>query len=171
MTSATLARKGIRHPQSRNSCSEVRVRHECKRRIGENHAGRPAGLRETGRESAALGVRPFGGEQDASAPFAPDAHPLNQATDRQEHRTPDTDGVVGGHEADPHGRNAHRHHRHDEQRLAADPVPVVAADCGANRPRGEPDEDGRERKQRADKWINSGKKFLWKDGRRRDAIE
>ena len=47
----------------------------------------------------------------------------------------------------------------------------MAEDCGANRSRGEPDEDGRERQQRADKWINGWKKLLWKDGRGSDTVE
>jgi hypothetical protein len=47
----------------------------------------------------------------------------------------------------------------------------VAEDCSANRARGEADEEGRERQQRADKWINGGKKFLRKNGRGSDAVE
>jgi pimeloyl-ACP methyl ester carboxylesterase len=47
----------------------------------------------------------------------------------------------------------------------------VAEDCGAHRSRGEADEDGRERQQYADKWINGWKKFLWKDSRGSDAVE
>ncbi len=134
------------------------------REVRQEQAARHAELRPR-RHQAALSVmaRPFHREQHRSAPFAADADALNHPQHGQDDRAPDADRVVGRHEGDEEGRDAHAQQRGDQRRLAADAIAVMAEDRGADRPSDEADEIGAECRERRRQRILVGKVELAED--------
>ena len=97
--------------------------------------------------------RPFHRQQDRTAPLPSDADALHEPQDRQNDSTPDPDALIGRHQTDQEGRDAHEQQRRDQRRFAADSVPVVAEDRRSHRPRDEADRVDRERFQGSDQRI------------------
>ena len=118
-----------------------------------------------GCDQAALSLmaRPLHRQQHRSAPLAADADALKHTQNRQDDRAPDSDRLVGRHERDEEGRDAHAQKRGDERRLAADAVPVMAEDRGADGTSDKTDEIGAERRERAGQRIFVGKVELAED--------
>ena len=89
-------------------------------------------------------TRPFHRQQYRTAPFPADADPLNHPQDRQEHRAPDADRLIGRDKGNQESRDAHAQKRGDQGRLAPDAVAVMAKDRGADWPADKADEVGAE---------------------------
>ena len=139
--------------------------------IGEHQSERRAHLRKAGDEAAALRRGPLSRHQHRAAPLAADGEPLQRAAERQQHGAPDADRVVGRHQPDGHGRDAHHHHRRDEQRLASDAIAEVAEQSGAERARDEADEKRGERQHRPRRRDRRWKEQPRKHQRRGGAVQ
>jgi hypothetical protein len=127
------------------------------RQVGEEQARRHTELRP-GRNEAAVcaGLRPLHRQEHRSAPLAADAHALNEAQRRQQHRAPDADAVVSRHQRHGESGQAHEQQRRDQRRLAADAIAVVAEDECSDGPRQETDREDPERLQGADQRLGIG---------------
>jgi hypothetical protein len=88
--------------------------------------------------------------------FAADAHALNEAQRRQQHRAPDADAVVTRHQRHGESGQAHEQQRRDQRRLAADAIAVVTEDECSDGPRQETDRVDPERLQGADQRLGIG---------------
>jgi hypothetical protein len=118
-----------------------------------------------------MGACPFHREQDRAAPFAADADALEHAQDGEDHRAPDPDRLIGRHEGDQKGRDAHAQERRDQRRLAADAIAVMPEVGGADRAPDEADEIGAEGGERRGQRIGVGKEELAEDQPRCRAVE
>src|SRR5262249_31875051 len=104
------------------------------REVGEEQTAGHAELRPRRDEAARMvGARPFHRQQHRAAPLAADADTLDEAQDRENHRAPDADGLIGGHERNQERRDPHQHERRDQRRYAADAVAVVPEERRADR--------------------------------------
>src|SRR5207247_10900855 len=84
---------------------------------------------------------------------------------------PDTEGGVGGEQADRRRRQPHDQKRQVQHRLAAELVAVMAEDDAADRPRDEPHRVGRERGDGAGEGRKRRKKQLVEDERGGGTVE
>ena len=148
-----LRRNGIRHPQTRK-CVAGDLAERQHRQVGEKQAGRDAELGPRGHETAMrVGLGPLHRHQDRSSPLAPDSDALDEAQDVEQHRTPDADLLIGGHECNQECRYAHQQQSRDERRFAADAIAVMPEDRCADRPSHESDGIDPECLQRSDQRI------------------
>ena len=120
-----------------------------------------------------MGVRPrpFHRQQYRAAPFAADAHSLDEADDGQDDGAPDADLVVGRDEADGEGCQAGQQKGRDQRLLAADAIAVVAEDHRSDRAGDETDAVDGECFQHAHQRIGFRKEELAEDEGRRRAVE
>src|SRR5690606_21417425 len=86
-------------------------------------------------------------EEDRPAPLAAKSESLAEATEGQEERGGQADGLVAGKEADHDGGDPHREEGCDEGSLPADPVAEVPEEGGPHRPGEEGDGKGGERRE------------------------
>jgi hypothetical protein len=101
-------------------------------------------------ESAALADRSGLGEQRGAARLlGARAEALQEAQEDQQQRRPDADRAVGGQAADQERGRAHQEERADQHPLAAVLLPEVGEEQPAERPGGEADRVGRERRDEA----------------------
>ena len=116
---------------------ELIARHRAEgehRQIGEEQPAGYAELRPRRDEAArVVGFAPFHRHQHRPAPFAADADALDEAQHGEDDRPPDADLVIGRHQCDQEGRDAHEHQGDDQRGLAADAIAIVAEDGRANR--------------------------------------
>jgi len=115
--------------------------------------------------------RPFHRQQHRAAPFATDADALDRPQHSQGDCAPDADLLVGWHEGDEKGCDAHKQKRRNERPLAADAVAVVAEYRGADRPARKADEIGAERCQSFGQRVLVGKIELAEDEAGRGAVD
>ena len=105
-------------------------------------ADRRPELREHAEPGAAAGRRVLGREQRRAAPFAAEPDALAEAQQAEQPRRERARLGVARQDADQRGRQAHRQHRGDERRLAADAVAEMAEQDRADRAREEGDAEG-----------------------------
>ena len=108
----------------------------------------------------------FHRHQDRPAPFTAEGETLDHAQNHQHDRREDADLIVGRQQADGKSRDAHRHQREDQHRLAANAVAEVTADHPAQRSHDGADREGRKRQQRTHHRIVRRKEQLAEHDRR-----
>ncbi|MCO5546627.1 hypothetical protein L7F22_000058 [Adiantum nelumboides] len=146
-------------------------RHREERAGGQQGADGGADLRHRRVAATALRRRVLDGEGDRAAPLAADRDALQQPEQGQQQRGRQTDRQVGGQQADQPGDDPDHRHRDDQAAAPADPVAEVAEDHRADRARGEPDRERRERGQRRDHRVVGGEVEPVEHQRRRGAVE
>src|SRR6516162_9866896 len=107
-----------------------------------------------------VGARPLHRQQHRATPFAADANTLDEADDRQDDRTPDSDRLIGGDEANRRSGKTGQKQGGYERGLAADAVAKVAEDRRTNRPCDETDRIDGERFQHSNQGIGLRKEEL-----------
>jgi len=126
---------------------------------GEGDEGESAGAQQgaeldahegqRGEEAAALRRRELRDEHGGARLLGPGAQPLEDAEQDQQDRGDDTGGLEGGEDADQEARAAHEGDGGDEDHLAAQLVAEVAEHQPADRPGGEANGVGAQRRDRA----------------------
>ena len=148
-TSTRLSRNGIRQPQVSNA-SPVRWLQQRDRAGREQQADRHADLRPGCAMRPRRRGLPHSMDSVTEPPHSPPTPmPCSRRRTTSSVGRPEADRGVGRQHADQDAGDAHQQQRRDQRRLAADPVAPVAEDRRADRPRGEADGVGRERRQRA----------------------
>src|ERR1700676_3505306 len=99
-----------------------------------------------------VGLRPLHREQNGTAPFAAHADTLDQTDQRQKHGAPYADAVVIWHEAHTERGDAGQQQGHDQRRLAANTVAIMAEYGRPNRSPDEADKKHSKRLENADQW-------------------
>src|SRR5512133_1495563 len=165
-----LSRNGARQPQDRNASSEVVSWTIRNTTVDRN---RPAGTPIWG-QLPKKPRRPGGAldrHQHRPAPLAAHADALGDAQGDQDDRGPDADGVIGRHQPDEEGGDAHDEQRQHQHGLAADAVAEVAEDDPAQGAGREADAVGGQGQQRARGRLHLGEEQLVEDQRGGGAVE
>jgi hypothetical protein len=129
-------------------------------------------LDEAAQEAAAAALRVELVHHDRrAAPFPAERQPLHDAQQDEQDGREDADGGVGGQQADEEGGEPHHQQRDHEDRLAPDPVAVMAEDGRAHGPRHEGDAVARQREQHRGQRVRLGEEQLREDQRGGGAVD
>jgi hypothetical protein len=154
---------------------ERRIRHEVRQRQedgrGEDLPGLHALEGEAGEEAAPAERRALEDHGAGPGDLAGDREALDEAQDDEEHGGKNADVLVGGQEADGHGREAHQEQAREQHRLAAVGVAVVAEDEGPDRPGDVAHAIGRQRRHDGECGVALGEEELREDQRGRGRVD
>ncbi len=134
---------------------------EHQRRQDQAHLS--AAESEAGEEATAVGWRVLQGHGVGTGLLSGRREPLQKAENDQQDRRKDTDLGVGRQDADENRGQTHQEQGEDEHRPAAETVPEVPQDDGADRPGDVGDPEGRKRGKPCRLRVGRGKEELRKD--------
>lgn len=125
---------------------------------GQGEADRWAELRKCGVQATTLRRGIFGGEECRSGPLATNREALQKSQQHENDRSGKTDHARAGQQTDRNGRDPHDEQRADQGLLAAEPVPEMTEQNGAQRTGHERDGKRSKRRERAGTGAQLGKK-------------